>query len=84
MPLDLVNGDLGREQPDVHCSTGYVEWLCGLIRDAHTIARTNLKKAAKRQKKGYGETSQATVFQRGDCVWHVYPRVSGGKLHYRI
>ena len=57
MPLDLVISDVGREWPDVHCPTEYVEWLCGSIRDAHAIARMNLKKSAKRQKKGYGKTS---------------------------
>ncbi len=61
-----------------------MEWLRRSIRDAHAIARTNLKKAAKCQNKGYGETNQAAaVFQRGDWVWHVYPPVSGGKLCYR-
>ena len=68
MPLDLVIGDVGRERPDVHCPTEYVEWLRGSIRDAHAIARGNLKKAAKRQKKGYGKTSRSAMFQRGDCV----------------
>ncbi len=51
MPLDLVIGDVGREWPDIHCPTEYVEWLCGSIRDAHAIARTNLKKAAKHEKR---------------------------------
>ncbi len=60
-----------------------MEWLKGSIRDAHTIARENLKKAAKRQKKGYGEVSRNVCFQRGDWVWHVYPPVSGGKLRYK-
>ncbi len=57
MPLDLVIGDVGRERPDVHCPMEYVEWLRGSIRHAHAIARTNLKKAGKSQKKGYGKTS---------------------------
>ncbi len=47
----------------------YVEWLRGSIRDAHAIARANLKKAAKRQKKGSGEASRSAVFRRGDWVW---------------
>ena len=57
MPFYLVIGDVGWEWPDVHCPTEYVEWLSGSIKGAHAIARTNLKKAAKRQKKGYGETN---------------------------
>ncbi len=81
-PLDLVIGDVGRERPDVHCPTEYVEWLRGSIRDAHAIARAKLKKAAKHQKKTYGKTSQFAVFRRGDWVWCVYPPVSGGKLRY--
>ncbi len=83
MPLDLVIGDVGREWPDIHCPMECMESLHGSIRDNHAIARTNLKKAAKRQKKGYGETSRSAVFQRGDWVWRVYPPVSGDKLRYR-
>ncbi len=83
MPLDLVIGDIGQGQPDVHCPTEYLEWLRGSIRDAYAIARANLKKAAKCQKKGYGETSRSAVFRQGDWVWRVYPPVSGGKLCYR-
>ncbi len=64
MPLDLVIGDVGRDRPDVHCPTEYVEWLYRSIRDAHAIARTNLKKAVKSQKKAYGETSRSAVFQQ--------------------
>ncbi len=51
MPLDLVIGDVGREWPDIHCPTEYMEWLRKSIRDPHSIARTNFKKAAKCQKK---------------------------------
>ena len=83
MPIDLVIGEVGRQRPEVHCPVEYVEWLRGCIRDAHTLARTNLKKAAKRQKRGYGEASRDTCFKRGDWVWRVYPPVSGGKLRYK-
>ena len=83
MPIDLVVGEVGQQRPNVHCPVEYVEWLKGSIRDAHTLARENLKKAAKRQKKGYGEASRNVCFQRGDWVWHVYPPVSGGKLRYK-
>ena len=62
MPLDLVIGDVDREWPDLHCPTEYVEWLRRSFRGAHAIASTNLKKAAKRQKKRYGKTSRAAVF----------------------
>ena len=82
MPIDLVIGEVGRQRPEVHCSVEYVEWLCGSIRDAHTLARANLKKAAKRQKRGYGKDSRDTC-QRGDWVWRVFPPVSGGKLRYK-
>ncbi len=83
MPIDLVIGEVGQQRPNVHCPVEYVEWLKGSIRDAHTTARENLKKAAKRQKKGYGEASRNVCFQRGDWVWRVYPPVSGGKLRYK-
>ncbi len=54
MPIDLLIGEVGKQRPEVHCPVEYVEWLRGSIRDAHTLARANLKKAAKRQKRGYG------------------------------
>ena len=81
MPLDLVIGEVGRQKPDVHCPIEYVEWLHASLRDAHTVARANLKKSAKRQKRGYGEASHTVKFQCGDWVWHVYPSVPGRKLH---
>ena len=73
MPLDLVIGNVGREWPNVYSPTEYVEWLRGSIRDAHAMARTNLKEAAKCLKRGYGETSQTATFQQGDWVRRVYP-----------
>ncbi len=81
VPIDLVIDEVGRQRPGVHCPVEYVEWLRGSIRDAHTLA--NLKKAAKWQKRGYGEASRDTCFKRGDWVWRVYPPVSGGKLRYK-
>ncbi len=83
MPIDLVIGEVGRQRPEVHCPVEYLEWLLGSIRDAHTLARANLKKAAKWQKRGYGEASRDTSFKRGGWVWRVYPPVSGGKLRYK-
>ncbi len=83
MSIDLVVGEVGQQRPNVHCPVDYVEWLKGSIPDAHTLARENLKKAAKRQKKGYGEASRNICFQCGDWLWRVYPPVSGGKLRYR-
>ncbi len=71
MSLDLVIGYIGRDRPDVHCPMEYVEWLRRSIIDAHAIARTNLKRAAKCQKKGYGETSLSAVLQGGDWVLRV-------------
>ncbi len=64
----LVFGEMGRERPAVHCPCEYVEWLRGSIRDAHTLARANLKKAAKLQKRSYGESNLTVNFQCGDWV----------------
>ena len=57
MPLDLVIDDVAWEWPNVHCPMEHVKWLCKSIRDAHAMTITNLKKAAKCQKRSYGETS---------------------------
>ncbi len=83
LPVDLVFGEMGQERPAVHCLCEYVEWLRSSLRDTHTLARANLKKAAKRQKRGYGESNRPVNFQHGDWVWRTYPPVSGGKLYYR-
>ncbi len=83
MPVDLAFGEVGQERPAVHWPRECAEWLRGSIRDAHTLARTNLKKAAKRQKRGYGESSRTVSFQRGDWVWCTYPPVCGGKFRYQ-
>ncbi len=53
-------------------STQYVKWLRVSVRNTHAVAKTNLKKTAKHQKRGYGETKLTICFQRGDWVWHVY------------
>ncbi len=79
MPLDLVIGEVARQKPKVHCPIEYMDWLHASIRDVHTVARVNLKKSAKWQKRGYGEASHIVKFQCGDWVWRVYPSVSGGK-----
>ncbi len=82
LPVDLLFGEMGRERPTVHCPCEYMEWLRSSLRDAHTLAWANLKKAAKRQKKGYGESNRPMNFQRGDWVWPAHPSVSRGKLRY--
>ncbi len=66
LPIDLVIGEVGRQRSEVHCPVKYVEWLRGSIRDAHTLARANIKKAAKEQKRGYDGAICDTCFQRGD------------------
>ncbi len=80
MPLDVVIGEVGRQKPDVQALSsmwnGYT-----LLLEMPTVTRANLKKSAKRQKRGYGEASCTVKFQRGDWVWRVYPSVPGGKLH---
>ncbi len=53
-------------------------WLRGSIRDAYAIAKTNLEKAVKCQKRDNGKTSRTISFQHGDWVWSIYPPVSGG------
>ncbi len=47
--------------------------------DAHALAKTNLKKAVKRQKRSYGESSQTVCLHHGDWVWHIFtPHSVGG------
>ncbi len=69
IPLDLVIVEVGLQKPDVHWPMEYVELLCASLRGVHTVARTNLKKSAKWQKRGFGEASHTVKFQCGDWVW---------------
>ncbi len=62
MPIDLVVSEVGQQRPNVHCPVQYVEWLKGSIWDAHTLAKENLKKAAKRQKKAMVKPVEMFVF----------------------
>ena len=72
MPIDLVIDEVGRQIHEVYCPIQYlnfVEWLLGFIRDAHTLARANLKKTAKWQMSGSCEAIHDACFRRGDWVW---------------
>ena len=79
MPLDIQLG-LDQLSQSYGCRTEYVEWLRNALRDAHSIARYNLKKAAVRQKRSYRETTQTLQLKRGDWVWRNYPKRESGKL----
>ncbi len=81
LPLDLMLGDTGPEQPEQECPYEYVEWIKDSLCHAHSRARKTLKTAAKRQRQGYGEPNRIVRFHRGEWVWRAYPR-QAGKLRY--
>ncbi len=81
LPLDLMMGDTGPEQPEQECPYENVEWIKNSVRRAHSRSRKTLKTSAKCQHWGYGEPNQIVRFHRGDWVWRAYPR-QGGKLRY--
>ncbi len=81
LPMDLMLGDTGPEQPEQECPYEYVEWIKDSLCRAHSRARKTLKTSAKRQRRGYGEPNRIVRFQRGEWVWRAYPR-QGGKLRY--
>ncbi len=81
LPLDLMLGDTGPEQPEHECPYEYVEWIKDSLRRAHSRTRKTLKTSAKRQCRGYGEPNQIVRFHHGEWVWRAYPR-QGGKLRY--
>ncbi len=81
LPLDLMLGDTGPEQPEQECPYEYVEWIKDSLRRAHGRARKTLKTSAKRQRRAYGELNRIVRSHRGEWVWRAYPR-QGGKLRY--
>ncbi len=62
MPIDLVIGEVRRQRPEVHCPLEYVKWLRCSIRDAHTLARANLKKAANSRREAMVRPVVTLVF----------------------
>ncbi len=81
LPLDLMLGDTGPEQPEQECPYEYVEWIKDSLRRAHSRARKTLKTAAKCQRRGYGEPNRIVRFHHGEWVWRAYP-CQGRKLRY--
>ena len=81
LPLDLMLGDTGPEQPEHECPYEYVEWIKDSLRRAHSTARKTLKTSAKCQHRGYRERNRIVRFHHGEWVWRAYPQ-QGGKLCY--
>ncbi len=81
LPMDLMLGDTGPEQPEQECPNEYVEWIKDSLRRAHSRAHKTLKTSAKRQRRGYGEPNRIVRFHCGEWVWRACPR-RGGKLRY--
>ncbi len=79
LPLDLMLGDTGPEQPEQECPYEYVEWIKDSLRLAHSRARKTLKTSARHQCRGYGEPNRIVQFHHGEWVWRAYPH-QGGKL----
>ncbi len=79
LPLDLMLGDTGAEQPADECPHEYVEWVKDSLHCAHDRARKTLKTSAKCQRWGYGEQNRIIQFHRGEWVWRSYP-CQGGEL----
>mgnify|MGYP000635714642 FL=1 len=67
-PLDLQFERLSSE-PDHYCSTKYVQWLQNALREAYTLARDHLKKAAMKQKRNYNRDAHTRQFQPGSWIY---------------
>jgi hypothetical protein len=79
MPIDL-QVDTGLKDEASPCQTAYVQWLKSSLQRGHELARQQLGKSAKRQKKTYEERVRDVQFTRGDWVWRAYPSLLPGKL----
>ena len=79
MPID-IQFDTGIRDKIPPCATEYAEWQLDSLRRGHDMARQQLGKAAKRQKRAYQERTREVQFRRGDWVWRSYPQLRPGKL----
>ncbi len=73
LPLDLMLGDKGPEQPEHECPYEYVEWIKDSLCRVHSRARKMLKTSAKHLRRGYGEPNRNVRFHYGEWVWRAYP-----------
>ncbi len=78
LPLDLMLGGTGPEQPADKSPDEYVEWIKDSLRHSHNRAHKMLRTSAKHQRRGYREPSQIVRFHHGEWVWRAYPH-QGGK-----
>ena len=79
MAID-IQFDTGIRDKIPPCATEYAEWQLDSLRRGHDMARQQLGKAAKRQKRAYQERTREVQFRRGDWVWRSYPQLRPGKL----
>lgn len=82
LPIDLQY-DAGLRHKTPECPAEYVIWLEHSMALAHQVARVNLAKSARRQKKNYCDRSRDTQFYPGDWVWKLDPVLRPGKLHLK-
>ncbi len=72
LPVDLVYDIVPREVPS--CPQDYVELVKEALITSHSFARSQLKKAALRQKRGYDARARdRPPFNVGDLVRYYYP-----------
>ncbi len=73
LPLDLMLGDTGPDQPAHECPYEYMEWIKDSLCRTHNKARKTPKTSAKRQCHGYGEPNRIVQFHRFALVWSASP-----------
>ena len=70
-PIDVVLGDT---RPSGQQVGNYAQLLVDRMRQAHALARENLKRTAERVKKYYDVGVRHKQFNEGDRVWMLNPR----------
>jgi len=68
------------EEVDHMCVTAYVQWMKVAMGEAYELCRTNLGKAAKKQKKYYDQKAVKRTFHTGDWVYRQDPMGAHVKL----
>lgn len=80
LPVDLLFPKREEEKSQSH--SGYAEKWRGVMQEAYTIARQNMRKSARRGQKNYNRRAWSSVLQPGDhvLVRNLTPRGGPGKL----
>lgn len=82
LPVDLIY-DTGSGIPPNLCPVEYVEWVRQAMEQNFDFVRSQMERAAERQKVNYNKNAQQRRFEPGSWVLRLYPPLERDKLNPR-